>query len=67
MSVNDARRFYSVGPPYILHRDDALRLSVHWADYMFGYAVTPDTHADDDFPSPQAYVLRSMHLQAWGQ
>jgi hypothetical protein len=36
----NAWKSYSIGPPYLLHRNDALRLSMHWTDFMFGYTRT---------------------------
>ena len=58
VSARDAAKYYPVGPPYILHRDDWLRLAPSWVEFV------PKVY--EEYPSllaeMYAYCLAAAHL-----
>jgi hypothetical protein len=58
ISIQDARRFYAAGPPYMLTARDMYQVTVHWTDFLPRlFEIHPEFMAE-----MYAYSLATAHL-----
>jgi hypothetical protein len=62
VSLDEANQYYSVGPPYILHKEDARKLVDSWVGYMIKIRENfPKLVEEDVLAEMYAYCLAAGH------